>query len=38
VVAQNPDGGSVRSGSTVRLNISAGAPVPPTTTETTTTG
>jgi eukaryotic-like serine/threonine-protein kinase len=37
VVAQNPDSGSVRSGSTVRLNVSAGGQEPPTTTETTTT-
>jgi eukaryotic-like serine/threonine-protein kinase len=37
VVAQNPDIGSVRSGSTVRLNVSAGAPEPPASTETTTT-
>jgi serine/threonine-protein kinase len=38
VVAQNPvSGGSVRSGSTVRLNVSAGAEEPPATTGTTTT-
>jgi eukaryotic-like serine/threonine-protein kinase len=37
VVAQNPDSGSARSGSTVRLNVSAGAEEPPATTETTTT-
>jgi serine/threonine-protein kinase len=37
VVAQSPSGGSVRKGSTVRLNVSKGAPVATTTTDTTTT-